>query len=204
MFFNSSPTLYPALRLAKRCFSGQVRGVVRLGACTGDSRFMRRGPLFFPLLFLLPAFFFITSLRAQDTQSSIAVPDGSSLLLKAKGEGVQVYGCVNRMWQLQTPAAELLDDQRRVIGHHYGGPTWQLNDGSVVKGAVVSKQDSPEASSIPWLLIKSVAGTGRLETVRFIQRSETHGGVAPNGSCSGATLIRVPYTAIYSFYGIAR
>jgi hypothetical protein len=204
MFFNSTPTLYPTLRLAKRRPSGQMRDGVRLGASTGNSQFVRGGRLLFPLLLLLPVFFFIASLNAQDTQSSIEVPDGSSLLLKAKGEGVQVYGCVSGMWQLQAPAAELLDDQGRVIGRHYSGPTWQLKDGSLVKGEVVSKQVSPEATSIPWLLIKSVTGTGRLEAVRFIQRSETHGGVAPNGSCSEATPLRVPYTAIYSFYGIAR
>jgi len=30
-------------------------------------------------------------------------------------------------------------------------------------------------------LAKSVRGTGRLEAVQFIQRSETHGGIAPSG-----------------------
>jgi hypothetical protein len=142
--------------------------------------------------------------RAQGDQKAIEVPVGLSLLLKAKGEGVQVYGCVNGSWTLQAPAADLLDEQSRVIGRHYGGPTWQLNDGSLVEGAVVSKQVSPETTSIPWLLIKSVRGTGSLEAVQFIQRSETHGGIAPNENCSQATVVRVPYTAIYLFYGRVR
>jgi hypothetical protein len=158
----------------------------------------------FHLLFLLPSLLFIANVGAQGNQNVIEVPDGLSLLLKAKGEGVQVYGCVNGSWILQAPAADLLDDQRRVIGRHYDGPTWRLNDGSLVEGAVVSKQVSPEATSIPWLLLKSVRGTGRLEAVQFIQRSETHGGIAPSENCSQATVVRVPYTAIYSFYGRAR
>lgn len=204
MFFNLTSTLHPTLRLANGRPSGQMHAGVRLGASTGDSRIVCRGPLLFRLVFLLPTFFFIASLGAQVTQNSIEIPASSSLLMKATGEGVQVYGCVNGVWQLQAPDAELLDDHGRVIGRHYGGPTWELNDGSLVTGEVVSKQASPEASSIPWLLIRSVTGTGRFETVRFIQRSETHGGVAPSGGCSEATAIRVPYTAIYSFYGVAR
>jgi hypothetical protein len=51
----------------------------------------------------------------------------------------------HRLWNCWT--------SRRVIGRHYGGPTWQHNDGSLVEEAVVSKQLSPEATSIPWLLL---------------------------------------------------
>jgi hypothetical protein len=158
---------------------------------------------FLLLLFLftcLPA----ASLSAQNKQNPIEVPGGLSLLLKAKGEGVQIYGCANGTWQLQAPDAELLDDQGREIGRHHSGPTWQLNDGSLVKGEVISTQLSPEATSIPWLLLKSTTGTGSLEAVQFVQRSETRGGVAPSGNCTEATTIRIPYSAMYSFYGKAR
>jgi hypothetical protein len=200
MLFNLTRKLRYSSYLTRRRLSGQLHYEVRLRATNRHSQFMRQKRLGFHLLFLLPSLLFVANVGAQGNQKG---PIGLSLLLKAKGEGVQVYGCVNGSWILQAPAADLLDDQRRVIGRHYGGPTWQLNDGSLVEGAVVSKQVSPEATSIPWLLIKSVRGTGRLEAVQFIQRSETHGGIAPSGNCSQATTVRVPYTAMYSFYGRA-
>jgi hypothetical protein len=203
MLFNSTRELRYSSYLTRRRLSGQLHYGVRLAAPNRPSQFMRQKTLVFRLLFLLPSLLFVANAGAQGNQNAIEAPVGLSLLLKAKGEGVQVYGCVSGSWILQAPAADLLDDQRRVIGRHYGGPTWQLNDGSLVEGAVVSKQVSPEATSIPWLLIKSVRGTGRLEAVQFIKRSETHGGIAPNGNCSQATAVRVPYTAIYSFYGRA-
>jgi hypothetical protein len=204
MLFNSTRKLRYSSYLRRRRLSCQLPYGVRLGATNRHSQFMRQKTLGFHQLFLLPTLLFVANVGAQANQGSIEVPVGLSLLLKAKGEGVQVYGCVNGSWILQAPAANLLDEQRRVIGRHYGGPTWQLNDGSLVEGAVVSKQVSPEATSIPWLLIKSVRGTGRLEAVRFIQRSETHGGIAPSGNCGQTTAVRVPYTAMYSFYGRAR
>lgn len=52
------------------------------------------------------------------------------------------------------------------------------------------KQVSPEAS-IPWLLLESVRGTGGLEAVQFIHRSETHGGTAPSENYSQATAVWV-------------
>jgi hypothetical protein len=204
MFFISTRKLRYSPYLTRRRLSGQLGYRFRLGATNGHSQFVPQKMLGFHLLFLLPALVFIANVSAQGNQNAIKVPVGLSLLLKAKGEGVQVYGCVNGSWILQAPAADLLNEQRRVIGRHYGGPTWQLNDGSLVEGAVVSKQVSPEPTSIPWLLIKSVRGTGELEAVQFIQRSETHGGIAPSGNCSQATTVQVPYTAMYSFYGRAR
>jgi hypothetical protein len=204
MFFNSTRKLNHTFGLGKTRYSDPKRDSIRSGASDGDGRFARGAPLGFPLLLLLFAFFLVATLSAQDSRNSIEVPGGLSLLLKAKGEGVQIYGCVNGTWQLQTPAADLLDDHGRTIGRHYSGPTWELNDGSLVKGAVVSKQASPEAMSIPWLLLKSSGATGKLETVQFIQRSETHGGVAPSGTCTEAATIRIPYSALYSFYGRAR
>jgi hypothetical protein len=205
MLFNSTRKLrYYSSHLTRRWLSGQLRSGVRLGETNRHSQFVRQKMLGFHLLFLLPSLLLAANVGAQGNQNSIEVPVGLSLLLKAKGEGVQVYGCVNGSWILQAPTADLLDEQRRVIGRHYAGPTWQLNDGSLVEGEVVSKQVPSETTSIPWLLIKSVRGTGRLEAVQFIQRSETRGGIAPSGNCSQATTVRVPYTAMYSFYGKAR
>jgi hypothetical protein len=137
---------------------------------------------------------------AQMANESIDVPPHSRLLLRAVGRGDQVYGCVNGRWALKAPDAKLLNQEGSVIGRHFAGPTWQLNDGSWVKGRAVAKQVAPDATAVPWLLLESVGGTGRLGTVRFIQRTGTHGGNMPDGSCSQNAMRSVPYTATYSFY----
>lgn len=137
---------------------------------------------------------------AQTAKVSIDVPPQSRLLLQAVGSGDQVYGCVNGRWALEAPDAKLLNQEGSVIGRHFAGPTWQLDDGSWVKGRAVAKQVAPDANAVPWLLLESVGGAGGLGTVRFIQRTGTHGGNAPDGSCSQGAMRRVPYTATYSFY----
>ena len=137
---------------------------------------------------------------AQTSKESIDVPPHSRLLLRAAGSGDQIYGCVNGSWELKAPDAKLLNQEGSVIGRHFAGPTWQLNDGSWVKGKGVAKKAAPDGSAVPWLLLESVGGTGRLGAVRFIQRTETHGGNAPDGGCTDSATRRVPYTATYSFY----
>jgi hypothetical protein len=137
---------------------------------------------------------------AQSAKDSIDVPPHSRLLLRAVGSGDQVYGCVDGRWALSAPDAKLVNQEGSVIGRHFAGPTWQLNDGSWVKGKAIAKQAAPDATAVPWLLVESVGGAGRLGTVRFIQRTGTHGGSAPDGSCSQSATRRVPYTATYSFY----
>jgi hypothetical protein len=137
---------------------------------------------------------------AQTAKESIDVPAHSRLLLRAVGSGDQVYGCVDGNWVLKAPDAKLLNQEGSVIGRHFAGPTWHFNDGSWVKGKTVAKQVAPDATAVPWLLLESVGGAGRLGAVRFIQRTRTHGGNAPDGSCSQSATRRVPYTATYSFY----
>ena len=136
----------------------------------------------------------------QTAKESIDVPPHSKLLLRAVGSGDQVYGCVNGSWVLKAPDAKLLNQEGSVIGRHFAGPTWQLNDGSWVKGKAIAKQAAPDATAVPWLLLESIGGTGKLATVRFIQRTATHGGNAPDGSCSQSAMRRVPYTATYSLF----
>ncbi|MBB5064861.1 DUF3455 domain-containing protein [Granulicella mallensis] len=143
---------------------------------------------------------FVPGAGAQTPGDSVDVPGHPSLVLRAKGVGAQVYSCLAGTWTLQGPDANLLNPTGEVIGRHFTGPTWKLNDGSWVKGKAVVKQDSPEAKSVPWLLLESVGGEGSLAAVRYIQRTETHGGNAPSGSCRESAEVRVPYSAIYSFY----
>jgi hypothetical protein len=121
MLFNLTRKLRYSLYMTRRRHSGQLHYGDRLGATTRRSQFMRLKTLGFDLLFLLPSLLFVANVRAQGDQNTIHVPVGLSLLLKAKGEGVQVYGCVNGGWTLQAPAADLLDEQSRVIGRHLRG-----------------------------------------------------------------------------------
>jgi hypothetical protein len=158
-----------------------------------------------PILALFCVFLCAARLGAQQTspqQTSLTtdVPAGSRLVLEAKGDGVQIYGCTAGSWTLVGPDAKLLDGQGRTIGAHFAGPTWRLNDGSQVRGKMIASQPSPESGAVPWLLLESVpgSGSGRFAKVAFIRRTETHGGAAPKGPCAGA--LRIRYTASYSFY----
>jgi hypothetical protein len=140
---------------------------------------------------------------AKAAKESVDVPPSFRLLLRAVGSGDQVYACLNSSWALMAPEAKLLDQGGSVIGRHFAGPTWQLNDGSWVRGKAVAKQVAPDAAAVPWLLLESAGGSGRLEAVRFIQRTDTRGGNPPDGSCSPGAMRRVRYTATYSFYEAA-
>ena len=64
---------------------------------------------------------------------------------------------------------------------------------------------SPDAESIPWLLVKVVShdGNGILSRVTTIQRLNTKGGKAPGSGCDSDHVnqeVRVPYSADYFFY----
>lgn len=134
---------------------------------------------------------------------SIEAPAGARLLLQAKGDGAQVYGCTGGHWVLTGPDAKLLDAQGTVIGTHFAGPTWRLTDGSEVKGKLIASQPAPDGASIPWLLLGAVEGSGKgsLAAAAYVRRTETHGGAAPKEACTEGKL-SVPYTAVYSFYAV--
>jgi hypothetical protein len=109
-------------------------------------------------------------------------------------------------WSLKEPQAELLDESGKVIGRHFAGPSWQLNDRSQVSGKVIARIDSPNADAIPWLLLGAVdhSGTGLMSGVSHIQRLNTSGGKAPNAGCDAAHAgaeSRISYSADYYFFG---
>src|SRR6478609_2988917 len=116
----------------------------------------------------------------------------------ARATGFQIYVC--------RPDAELFDEQGKLIGKHFGGPTWQLNDGSQVTGKMAAKADAPDPKAIPWLLVTVTghAGSGKLSGVTSIQRVNTVGGLAPAAQeCtaqSGEVEFKSSYSADYYFY----
>jgi hypothetical protein len=148
-------------------------------------------------------------LHGQANTGSIEVPGEVRALLQAKGEGVQTYTCTQvqdgQHWVLKGPNAKLLDSSGNVIGTHFAGPTWKLNDSGTVQGELVASRPAPEANSVPWLLLRAKAGTaaGSLGGVTFIRRTDTRGGV-PTGGCQVAAdigkTLEVPYSATYTFY----
>ena len=144
---------------------------------------------------------------------AVKVSPSEVLLFTAKARGVQIYvGQASKddptkyEWVFKAPEADLFDAQGKKIGHHFAGPTWKSTDGSSVAGALKGHVPSPDASAVPWLLVsaKSHEGKGVFSPVTSIQRLETTGGKAPAGAPTQANVgkeLRVPYTAVYYFYG---
>ena len=142
----------------------------------------------------------------------IRVPDGQTVLLKALGEGVQIYGCKATAadpgkfeWSFKAPEADLTNEHRKRIAKHYVGPTWEANDGSKVVGEKKADAPAPRSEAVPWLLLKAKTheGTGTFARVTYIQRVDTEGGVPPAAGCDQAhvdTEARVDYRANYYFY----
>jgi len=135
-------------------------------------------------------------------------PAGLSAYLEVPARGVQIYTCGKNAagdwaWTFKGPEAELTDVKSAPIGKHYGGPTWEGNDGGKVVGAAKANAPSP-AGSIAWLLldIKSREGSGQFTQAQGILRIATTGGVMPKDGCNEANSgkdARVPYTATYLF-----
>jgi hypothetical protein len=143
-------------------------------------------------------------------------PSGEVVFLEARASGVQIYECGLKpgqtqtyAWMFQGPEAVLVDRSGHSLGKHYGGPTWESNDGSSVVGVLKASDSGPRADSIPWLLLASKAtmGSGTFNATTSIQRVRTLGGIAPSEACSASNsgqIARVPYTATYYFYRAAR
>ncbi|HEY5027555.1 MAG TPA: DUF3455 domain-containing protein [Candidatus Angelobacter sp.] len=142
---------------------------------------------------------------------SIQAPAGEDLVFMASARGFQIYVCRpdadgRPAWTLKVPEAGLFDEQGKLIGKHFGGPTWQLNDGSQITGKMAAKVDAPDPRAIPWLLVTVTAnsGSGALSGVTSIQRVNTVAGLAPAVSeCtqqSGEVEFKSSYEADYYFY----
>ena len=140
---------------------------------------------------------------APPVPGDIAVTDGSKPYLITHASGLQIYAC-NGTWTLQRPDAVLTDDDGKVVGTHYQGPSWELRDGSVAK----ARRDAGirvDPTAIDWLRLAVTTGSAgadgdRLTNAKWIQRINTVGGLAPAGPCVPGTTLEVPYTADYVFW----
>ena len=145
------------------------------------------------------------SLPRPDVPDQIKAPASEQVVLQVHATGSQIYVCKAGAWALKAPEAELHDSQGAVVGHHYGGPAWKLNDGTEVTGKAVARVDSPDADSIPWLLVSVTghSGDGALSRVTSIQRIHTKGGQPPAAGCDESkpsSEVKSSYTADYYFY----
>ena len=149
------------------------------------------------------------SVAAQNIPQQLQPPAGEQLLLQVHATGDQVYTCTSDgsqfAWTLKAPDARLFDKDGKPFGKHFVGPSWEANDGSRVNGKAVANSPSPDANSIPWLLVTIVShdGSGVLSRVTTVQRLNTKGGKAPASGCDASHVsqeVRVPYSADYRFY----
>lgn len=145
----------------------------------------------------------------------VAVPDAikgdasQQVTMVVPAKGVQIYECRAKQgqagafeWAFVGPEAALYNTSGTQIGKHYGGPSWEANDGSKLVGALKARSDAPKAGDIPWLLLTTTASgpKGSFSDVSAIQRVNTVGGIAPTAACGAGNVgagARVPYTADY-------
>src|SRR5271155_4435822 len=147
--------------------------------------------------------------ETQQVPQQLQPPAGEGLLLRVHAKGDQIYTCkadaAQFTWVLKAPDAQLFDKDGKPFGKHFAGPSWEANDGSKIVGKAAANAPSPDANSIPWLLVTVVSrsGEGSLARVTSIQRLNTKGGKAPASGCDEAHTaqeIRVPYSADYLFF----
>jgi Protein of unknown function (DUF3455) len=150
--------------------------------------------------------------HANDIPAPLNVASDQALMQRLHATGVQIYRCeaaksnpAQFEWSFKQPEATLATKSGRIVGKHYGGPTWEGNDGSKVTGEVIARANSPAPDAIPWLLLaaKTTSGKGMFSAVKSIQRLHTVGGVGPAGGCNPALAgqeLRVAYSADYLFY----
>jgi hypothetical protein len=149
------------------------------------------------------------SITAQQIPQQHQPPANEYLLLLVHAKGDQIYACKSDAaqftWTLKAPDAQLFDKDGKPFGKHFEGPSWEANDGSRVTGKAVANTPSPDADSIPRLLVNVIShdGSGVLSRVTTILRLNTKGGKAPATGCDASHLgqERVPYSADYLFYG---
>ena len=150
-----------------------------------------------------------TQPEQQEIPPTLQPPVNEKLIFQLHATGDQIYSCKSEgglfNWTLKAPDAQLFDIKGQPFGKHFAGPTWQANDGSRVIGKLVATVDSPDAESIPWLLVKVVTHTGNgiLARATTIQRLHTQGGKAPSDGCDSDHVdqeARVHYSADYLFY----
>jgi hypothetical protein len=137
--------------------------------------------------------------------------------------GTQNYICLaaGQPWTFIGPQATVFDDAGDQLLGHYLSPnpveggvaraTWQHSkDSSTVWALAIASSTDPDyvaPGAVAWLLLQTVGtqegpnGGDKMTVTTYIQRVNTAGGPAPQGTCPAAgTRAFVPYEADYVFY----
>ena len=140
-------------------------------------------------------------------------PYGNARVATYYATGVQKYKAQQKAgsetgtyeWVFVAPQADLYDVTNKKVGKHGAGPYWAISatDSIFAQQFTPAKTASPDANSIPWLLLMPKAGTiptGVFSNVAYIQRIATTGGKAPATAPTNASpTVDIPYTAISRF-----
>ncbi|MBU6449453.1 MAG: DUF3455 domain-containing protein [Rhodospirillales bacterium] len=126
------------------------------------------------------------------------------------GRGTQVYSCALNggapAWKLLGPDAHMYSKAGTAIARHYFGPRWQAEDGSEIKGTVITANTSPAGPrNAPWLVLHTISEgkSGIFAEVTTVTRTDTHGGGVPGQACTQSNqgmIVKVPYSARYTFF----
>jgi hypothetical protein len=163
---------------------------------------MRNGirRLAFAVLLVLASTLVSFCVAAQEVPKQLQAPPGERLLLQVHAKGDQVYTCKSDAaqfsWTLKAPDAQLFDKDGKSFGKHFAGPSWEANDGSRVVGKAVANAPSPDADSIPWLLVNVVAheGSGVLSSVTILRAERRRHPDATPGTLDRKSALRIPPT----------
>jgi hypothetical protein len=157
---------------------------------------------------------------AQDLQEAtvIKVPPGYRLAITLSGKGYQYYRFNGTDWVNFKAKARLYNSDKKQIGRHFylphpdalgGQPTWETIPSkgvpySIVTGKPVAKTTISKGS-IPWVLLQATSSQydkRYFGAVRYVQRLNTMGGIAPSIKLSApkGRVRRTPYTADYAFH----
>lgn len=156
--------------------------------------------------------------HAVGTQNYICVPSGTGVKFALftpqatlfDGDGEQL------ITHYFSPNPEEVNTDPKVLGDHAIRATWEdSKDSSIVWGKVNPGNSSTDSNfvepgAIPWLLVTIVGHQDgptdgdRLSGTTYIQRLNTHGGLAPSTGCTSladlGNMTFVPYTTDYYFY----
>ena len=146
-----------------------------------------------------------------DLPPTIRVDDPTLKVVSTmRGIGKQVYDCVSGKYSFREPIAGLVSTRGVPTGIHGAGPFWASFDGSKVTGSTNPQEapvavDPPKGSpaGVKWLKVTAGAraGTGGVfSNVKFIQRTDTRGGLAPPTPCTAPSTVSVDYSTFYVFW----
>lgn len=150
------------------------------------------------------------ALAQSEVPASLTPGDATHVIAALKASGTQIYVCKrdsnNQLtWVFKAPSADLYDASGQLVVRHGAGPSWQAGDGSKIIGKVLQQApNTDQPGSIPLLLLQAsnAGGPGLLASVRYVQRLDTRGGVAPSSPCTQEGQEgRSPYLAEYVFLG---